>query len=267
MRSSQRESILTVYYHNPRPEQLDRLLKHYVSKGYRFVSVEELYSILTEKKEINGKLGFISLDDGWQSNIKLLPVIEKYNAHICIFVATEPLVSGNYWWEYITKQRGRKGMIEFKTLPFKAFYQELEAAKKEIHLERSSMTTEELKEIAKHPLVSIQSHTVNHPILTSVPDDVLKKELVQSKQILEELCGTKMIAFSYPNGSLSDREVNETKTNYKIAFTVEQRHITLKDNIYLLPRIALDGGFYRDLLKINGIWPFIKRLGKWIKLN
>lgn len=236
-----------------------------MSKGFRFISVEELYSILTERKEIKEKLGFISLDDGWQSNIKLLPVIEKYNAPICIFVATEPLVSGNYWWEYITKQRGRKGMIKFKSLPYNEFNRELEAAKKEVHLERSSMTTEELKEIAKHPLVSIQSHTVNHPILTSVPDDVLKKELVQSKQILEELCGTKMFAFSYPNGSLSEREVNATKTVYQLAFTTEMRNISIKDDLHLLPRVALTGDFYRDLLKVNGIWPIIKRIAGWVK--
>ena len=206
------------------------------------------------------KLGFISLDDGWQSNLQLIPVLEKYNVPICIFVATEPLVSGNYWWEYITKERGREGMIKFKSLPYGDFYSQLADAKKTIHLERSSVTIDELRIISTHPLVSIQSHTVNHPILTSVPDDVLKKELTESRHILETLCNKEIFAFSYPNGSLSDREVAAVSKVYRIAFTVEQRHITNNEDIFLIPRVALTGDYYKDLLKINGLWPAIKRV-------
>lgn len=221
--------------------------------------------IITKRKPINEKLGFISLDDGWRSNLQLIPVIEKYNVPICIFVATEPLDSGNYWWEYIIKESGRKAMIRFKDLPYNEFYAQLEEVKSHIDLERSSMTREELKDLAKHPLVSIQSHTVNHPILTSVPAEVLEKELAESKLFLEAMCEKEIIAFSYPNGSLSDREVEAAKESYKIAFSTEQRHITLKDNLHLLPRVALTGDYYRDLLKIYGIWPFIKRTLGWLK--
>lgn len=217
-----------------------------------------MYVILSEKRPIKEKLGFISLDDGWQSNLQLIPVIEKYNAHLCIFVATEPLTSGNYWWEFITKDRGREGMIKFKSLPFDEFYNQLANAKNSIHLERSSMTIEELKEISAHPLVSIQSHTVNHPILTNVPEDVLENELIDSKRFLETLCNKEMFAFSYPNGSLSEREVNAVGKAYKIAFTVEQRHITMQESIFLIPRVSLTGEYYKDLLKIYRIWPIIK---------
>ena len=259
--------ILSIYYHNPKPEQLDRLLRRFTSKGYRFISVEELYSILSEKKTVNEKLGFISLDDGWQGNLQLIPVLEKYNAHLCIFVTTEPLTSGNYWWEFITKERGREGMIKFKSLPYDVFCRQLADAKRSIHLDRSSMTVDELKTISAHPLVSIQSHTVNHPILTNVPDDVLKNELTESKKILESLCNSEIFAFSYPNGSLSDREVIAVSKVYTIAFTVEQRHIKMMDNIILLPRVALAGDYYKDLLKIYGIWPAIKRLANIFKVR
>lgn len=254
------KKIHSIYYHNPKPYQLDRLLNRYISKGIRFISIDELFCIISNKEEVKEKLCFLSFDDGWLSNLDLLPVIEKYNVPICIFVATEPLKSGNYWWEFITEERGLEGMIEFKKLPYEEFYTQLDRAKRTISLKRSSMTLYELKDIARHPLVSIQSHTVNHPILTNVPTVVLRNELVQSKQILEDLCGNEIFAFSYPNGSLSERETSEASKIYKIAFTTEQRHISIYDNIYLLPRVALTGDYYRDLLKIYGVWPVFKKI-------
>lgn len=260
-----KKNIQSIYYHDPKPYQLDRLLNRYISKGFRFISIDDLYCILSNKKEINENLCFLSFDDGWLSNLDLLPVIEKYNVPICIFVATEPLESGNYWWEFITAERGLDGMIKFKSLSYEDFYTQLDHAKRTISLNRSSMTYNELKDIANHPLVSIQSHTVNHPILTNVPTAVLRNELVQSKQILEDLCGKEIFAFSYPNGSLSEREVSETSRIYKIAFTTEQRHISINDNIYLLPRVALTGDYYRDLLKIYGVWPVLKKIVGWLK--
>lgn len=254
------KTIHSIYYHNPKPEQFERLLIRYLKKGFRFISIEDLYALLIEQKPVHEKLCFISLDDGWRSNLELLPVIEKYHIPFCVFVATEPLLSGNYWWEFITEQRGFREMVKFKELSFNAFNKQLEQAKKQIHLNRSSMTEEDVRCLAKHSLISIQSHTVNHPILTSVPDDVLEKELSQSKIILEGLIDKEVFAFSYPNGSLSVREINAVKKEYKLAFTTEMRHISINDNLFLLPRVALTGNYYRDLLKIYGIWPIVKKI-------
>ena len=44
-------------------------------------------------------MAFISLDDGWRGNLKLLPIFEKYKVPMCIFITTGPIESGNYWWE------------------------------------------------------------------------------------------------------------------------------------------------------------------------
>lgn len=252
--------IKSLYYHNPKAQGFEKMVVYYKNKGYRFISIEELYTILSEKKQIREKLVFVSFDDGWRGNLQLIPIIEKYNVPICIFVATEPLKSGNYWWEYVKNERGLKYMIGFKNLSYSKFYQELEGFKKRNILSRSSMTVDEMITICKHPLITIQSHTVNHPILTNSPDDILEMELRDSKSQLEGLTDNRIFAFSYPNGSLSTREVDACKKHYKIAFTTEQRHIDLNDDIFLLPRYALTGDFYRDLLKVWGIWKFIKKL-------
>ena len=250
--------IRSLYYHNPTPEMFEKMVKHHKRYGYTFISIRKLYEILTQQKPVKGKFVFISFDDGWQGNLQLLPIIEKYNVPICVFVSTEPLVSGNFWWEYVSKELDYNELQLFKKLPYKDFYNQLEGYKESHQLSRSAMTVEDLTNISKHPLISIQSHTVNHPILTSLPENILENELANSKNGLETLTGQPIFAFSYPNGSLSEREIKAVKRHYSIAFTTEQKNISLTDDIYTLPRYALTGQFYRDLLKVLGIWMPIK---------
>ena len=255
-------TIKSLYYHNPSVQGFEKMVAYYQKRGYRFIDLQELYDILGKRKPLTEKLAFVSFDDGWQGNLQLISIIERYQVPICIFVATEPLESGNFWWEYVAKYMGVKKMFQFKNLPYSEFYKQLAEIKQQITLNRSAMTKEQMIDLAKHPLVTIQSHTVNHPILTNSPDYVLDMELKSSMETLEAYTGNQVYAFSYPNGSLTSREVDACKRYYKLAFTTEQRHIKLSDDLYLLPRYALTGQYYRDLLKIWGIWKWIKTILK-----
>lgn len=257
--------IRSLYYHNPKPEGFEAVIRHLHSKGYKFISINELYDRL-KRRDIKGKLAYISLDDGWQGNLKLIPIIEKYNVPITIFIAVKPIIEGNYWWEFVAKKIGYSKMQDFKNLPHDEFESQLKQIKTEVGaLGRSAMTMDKLKEVAKHPLVSIQSHTVNHPILTKLPNDLLEFELSESKKHLEEITGTEVFAFSYPNGSLTDREINATKKHYKIAFSTNQNNIRVSDDIYTLPRYALTGDYKRDLLKLHGLWKYLMRCKNYFK--
>ena len=251
-------TITSLYYHSVNPIKFEKIIRYFKKRGYRFISLEELDNIKHSNDSIQEKTAFISLDDGRRSNLQLIPVIEKYNVPICIFVSTEPLCSGNFWWDYVIKERGFRQMVEFKKLSYQDFYSQLGEMQKRHELARTALTVDEVKMLANHPLVSIQSHTVHHPILTHVPNDVLHKELSESKSYLESLTGKEVFAFSYPNGSLTSREVDACRDYYKLAFTTEQRNISLDDDVFLLPRYALTGDYYRDLLKVKGIWKILK---------
>ena len=252
--------IISLYYHDPIVTGFEKMIKYWQKRGYRFISIDEMREIMLSKKEITDKLAFITLDDGWHQNFELLPIIEEYNVPICIFISIQPVIEGNFWWEYVGKVYDKNGVNEFKLLPYEDFYKQLNAIKEKVTLTRSAMTIDEVKQISKHPLVSLQAHTVNHPILTSVPDDVLEIELRDSKKILEEWTGKKIVAFSYPNGRNTERESNMAKKYYDIAFTTVQNNIQLSDDIMLLPRYSLTGQWPRDLLKVKGIWWRLKNL-------
>jgi hypothetical protein len=71
---------------------------------------------------------------------------------------------------------------------------------------RSSVTWEQLQEMAADPLVTILSHTVSHPPdLRQLSDSALEKELIQSKQILEARLGIPIPYFTYPAGKHDQR--------------------------------------------------------------
>jgi peptidoglycan/xylan/chitin deacetylase (PgdA/CDA1 family) len=67
-----------------------------------------------------------------------------------------------------------------------------------------SMTREELKRLAASPWVAIGAHTVTHPALAALTEEQQRKEILISKQELENIIGKKITTFSYPFGRKKD---------------------------------------------------------------
>jgi peptidoglycan/xylan/chitin deacetylase (PgdA/CDA1 family) len=58
---------------------------------------------------------------------------------------------------------------------------------------------EQVRELQKAG-VEIGAHTVNHPILCNLSTDEAREEILESKQNLEEILGSSVRLFAYPNG-------------------------------------------------------------------
>lgn len=250
--------FLSLYFHDPSPALFEKVVKWGVKKGYRFIDIDECYALITRKKKTKEKVIYLSFDDGWKSNLDLIPIIEKYNVPITIFVSVNPISEGNYWWEYALKQCNYSQMNEIKKLPYLDFCNKITELKATIKLDRSSITEQELKQMSKHPLISIQSHTMSHPILINCPDDKLKYELEQSKNYFETTIDKPIYAFSYPNGDFGKREIEAVKdAGYTIAFTTKSDYINIGNiDLFRVPRMAINtnGGYYENLSKIIGAW-------------
>lgn len=59
----------------------------------------------------------------------------------------------------------------------------------------------QIREMSDSGLVSIQSHTVTHPVLPSLDAEALEYELSMSKVRIEKITGKPVIALSYPTGA------------------------------------------------------------------
>ena len=61
------------------------------------------------------------------------------------------------------------------------------------------MTDAQVRELGAFG-VSVGAHTVNHPILTSVHDDIARGEIANSRRTLQDMTGEAISLFAYPNG-------------------------------------------------------------------
>jgi peptidoglycan/xylan/chitin deacetylase (PgdA/CDA1 family) len=83
---------------------------------------------------------------------------------------------------------------------------------------RKLLSPGEVKEIASlgH---EIGSHTVTHIDMTHTPEDVMLKELIESKKFLSELLGYEVDSFAYPYGPHSDTAAVLAKRVYRVVRT------------------------------------------------
>ncbi len=65
---------------------------------------------------------------------------------------------------------------------------------------RSSLSWEQIREMAQDPLVTIASHSVSHKVMTTLSPAEVEFELVESKKILEAELGIPIRYFVYPEG-------------------------------------------------------------------
>lgn len=156
--------FLSIYFHDPAPKTFTSILEWCKKKSYRFITLQECYAILSGKIRQEGKVAYLSFDDGWQSNLNLIPIIDKYQAPITIFVSIDPLLSGNFWWEYALAD-GIELRNKMKLMSYKKFVSSLESLKKKYSLERSVLTEQEL---VKNCISSVSIHTVSHNVTSHI---------------------------------------------------------------------------------------------------
>lgn len=254
-------NVLSLYFHDPLPDSFEQVIIWCKKKGYDFVHIDEITNYVKGETYRHKKMVHFSFDDGWLTNKALIPIIEKYNVPITIFVPVEPLESGNFWWNYVyAKYKSYDKVEEFKTYDHARFYNEVKKIKEELKLEREAVTFDELKEMSKHPLINIQSHTYNHPILTNVNDKQLDFELSESKKFLTTLLNKDIDTFSYPNGSFGKREEEAVSKHYKCGYTTEEKFLQSGGNLYRIPRTCLVDNYWSNLSRIVGAWKVLKKL-------
>jgi peptidoglycan/xylan/chitin deacetylase (PgdA/CDA1 family) len=100
----------------------------------------------------------------------------------------------------------------------------------------------ELREMADSGLMEIGSHTVTHPILSSVTDDESWDELTRSRAQIEEGTGRSAKSFCYPNGMPGDYRPSQVqqveRAGYACSVVAEFGMVNHTSDRYRLPRIG-----------------------------
>jgi peptidoglycan/xylan/chitin deacetylase (PgdA/CDA1 family) len=173
------------------PENVfEQQMKYLKDNGYHSVTPDDLLAFLQYRKALPAKSVMITMDDGFRSVYGIAyPIMKKYGFTATLFIYTDYVgVSG------------------------------------------SAITWDQLREM-KAAGFSVGSHTVSHSNLTKKAEGEsdqdflarIRKELNESKAIIDKKLGQDTIILAYPFGSCDQRVTEYTKqAGYKMAMTVKR---------------------------------------------
>ena len=263
------KNITVLYFHNPSVELFSGCVSWLIDNHYVFISVQELHDILTQKKIPPSGAVCLTVDDGWRENLSnIMPVVNTLDIPICFFISTGPVEDGAFWWS-LCAQTERKGSGEnisakdLKKIPNFKRSRKIDELRAKITLDREAITIEELIDLSRYPIVTIGSHTVNHPCLNQCTQDESAYEIKEGNRHLSEWIKMDVKYFSYPNGDFKGNEHQVlAESGCLMAFTTEQEFVSPNyANLFYLPRFSInDGGSLEEnICKMIGLWQTLEK--------
>lgn len=192
-------------------EQMDWLAENH----YNSLTLDELLAFM-KGASIPEKSFVLTIDDGWKSQLQMLPVLKRHGFKAVFFVFPGLGIEDPYG-DYLTWQ--------------------------------------ELQGISGDPDFEIQAHSMTHPwdkdsnLVTWVEGHPPGKsstdaeyELKQSKLILEQRLGTPIRYFAWPAGYFNDTLIHmATKTGYQALYTIQEGFTRQGGDPLRIPRIFING--------------------------
>jgi peptidoglycan/xylan/chitin deacetylase (PgdA/CDA1 family) len=251
---------------NIAPAFLDVVIADMKRSGYVFVSIDEAIDRIVARTTTE-KFATITADDAYRDNLtEALPVLEKHQTPITIYVAPS-LINGtsDLWWEVIEdivaardyvylptpdgrvrldcstpSRKGESNAFLFDYLTQKVREEEQRDIVRALAVSagvdfgqpsrETLMTWEEVRTVANHPLATIGAHTVSHYNLKRLSEERAYGEMADSAQILNVELGEKPRHLAYPYGyaaAVCKREVALAKAAGFVS-AVTTRHGVLR---------------------------------------
>jgi peptidoglycan/xylan/chitin deacetylase (PgdA/CDA1 family) len=212
----------------------------YLRQMFRVLSLAEIFERIRQGKGIEPWTVAVTFDDGYRDNYLYgHRILKQLGLCATLFVATGYIETGRVLWNdrvtWAVQRTEKKGVaihlhgkerfFSLKTPQEKtrSLYLILEALKrysetekrivledliKELRVandgpEPEMLSWDDLRQLARDKW-DVGSHTVDHPILTRVPESVVRHELTVSKEVLEKELEQPVYFFAYPNGKETD---------------------------------------------------------------
>lgn len=130
-----------------------------------------------------------------------------------------------------------------------------------------SLDWDDVDMLSKEGLMEFGAHTVNHEILPRLPHDVMEKEILDSKRIIENRTGKPITAFAYPNGSFNDEVKGRVSSHFDCALTSAEGLNHKGIDVSELKRFNIFNGMrmWEFKLAISGTMEFIGKFGRFFR--
>jgi peptidoglycan/xylan/chitin deacetylase (PgdA/CDA1 family) len=242
----------------------------YLARNFKIVSLSTMVDRLAQNSAAAPNEIALTFDDGLRNNFTAVyPILRQLQVPAAFFVCPELIGSSRWLWNHAARCRLQtlnhealadlrrtllaanssvEGIVEWmKTLK----PQQRRRAEELIRLAtpdfRPTSAQSEAYDImgwdelaALDPtLITIGSHTLTHPILTTLTAEEINFELHESRRLLEQNLDREIHFFCYPNGSYDKRVYQAAKNNYRAAVTTETGVLGRKNefDLHRLPRI------------------------------
>jgi peptidoglycan/xylan/chitin deacetylase (PgdA/CDA1 family) len=238
----------------------------HLKRHYRVVPLLQLAQQLASGRKLDRHTVALTIDDGRRSCYEFFfPLLKEFELPATIFVVSSFIRRENWIWTdrviwlseqsnppkhlvpgeldgvfqslnrmrpedrnaWIDKMAASAGLIFPKTIPEKY----------------APCSWSELREMANSGLMEIGSHTVTHPILSSLTDEESWDELTRSRAQIGEGIGQTVDCFCYPNGMLGDYRPSQVRqvelAGYTCSVIAQFGMVNHAGDRYRLPRIGV----------------------------
>ena len=228
-----------------------------------------------EEATLPARAACVTLDDGYADNHEVaLPILKKHRIPACIFVATGFLDHGCMWNDVIIEAIRRTkvpnldlqsiglgfhplanleerraavaNIIEkVRYLPMQQRAESAEAVRRSAGCEAAEglmLRRSQVIELVREGM-EIGAHTINHPILSQLPPEQARQEIVEGKSALEGIIGSPVELFAYPNGlpktDYSADHVHMVRdSGFKAAVSTARGSAQAGADLYQIPRFT-----------------------------
>ena len=228
--------------------QLSWLTKHF--------SIVSLGTLL-ERLAVGNLTNEIALtfDDGLRNNFThAYPLLKQFNAPATFFVCPGLIETGRWLWTHEARARLtilsnapiEPAVERMKTLGLKdrseaedglrrktAGFQPTAAQRQKYDL----MNWDELHQLDP-ALITIGSHSLTHPILSTLTGPELTVEITESRRVLEQKLSRPVDYFCYPNGAHNSEVVQLATQHYRASCATTPGFVRPGCDLHQLPRIG-----------------------------
>lgn len=239
-------------------EDYARVFEHFGAAGYQFVGEEQVLAGL----DPHGRFVWLTFDDGYYNNFRILPLLEKLKIPAQVYVSTGHVLQGkSFWWDALYRARARQGRTQDE------IHREAETLKNKTNRELEAtlvgefgsgvlapasatdrpMTADEVRQIASHPLITVGNHTSEHGVLTNYSLPEARRIIVKGEDDLRRILGKPCRTFAYPNGDYSEEMFDTLESlGYAAAISCDFRRdsrasVLAEKSRYRIGRFYLSG--------------------------
>ncbi len=216
-----------------KPESFKKQMDYLKKRKYKVIFLADLISVLKNKKKTPQKTVTLTFDDGYEDFfLNAFPILKKYNFKATLFLTTSLI------GKTVKKQNNFMKMLNWK----------------------------EIREMYYSGLIDFEPHTLTHLKLTKIPIEEAKREILESKEIIERKLKKSCRFFCYPYGDYNQEIIKILKeNNFQAVVTIKPGLVKIGDNLFLLKRNSIDSTvemseFKGKLQKSVEIFYFLKNL-------